>query len=75
MKKEINILAILILAVVIASVIAMAMFASQIIDIVDTINKPYKCIPNIEEAYEGDHIYFYCYKQEPNQEKASSPTI
>lgn len=75
MKKEINILAILILAVVIASVIAAAMFASQISDIVDDLNKPYKCIPNIEEAYEGDHIYFWCFKQEPNQAEVPTPKI
>lgn len=75
MKKEITILAVLILATVIATVFAVTMLAHEITSIVDEMTKPYVCIPNIEESYEGDKVYFYCYRKDIKPIEKSSNSI
>ena len=62
-KKELNIIAILILLLTISSVITSIMFSKEIIEIKDTTNEAIVCVPIIKEDYYGDVYTLHCVKE------------
>lgn len=62
-RKELGIIAILILLLTIASIIVTVIFSSEITEIKNTVNEPVVCVPIIREDYYGDVYTLHCVKE------------
>lgn len=78
LKKELTIIAILLLLLTIASVTLSVLYSTWLNRIEEKIGEPMVCIPLVKEDYFGDHYFLECLDKEEfdkSFEKAKDPTI